>query len=159
MGQAGPYTACAVLARYGYGSGLETAVMGFTGARNDKPPAGMRGGLTPVGETDYAEVADRRNGSLVPYTGLSTYLYASAILDGETTRRTGLNLDRGGQPQDAQRVAGKREWQQVGRTSAKSSPQRMAPSVINSARSRVRRTLSLTPCGFTISHQGLNHGR
>ena len=38
MGQAGPYTACAVLARYGYGSGLEAAVMGFTGARNDKPP-------------------------------------------------------------------------------------------------------------------------
>ena len=62
MGQAGPYTACAVLARHGYGSGLEAAVMGFTGARNDKPPAGMRGGLTPVGETDYAEVAYSRVG-------------------------------------------------------------------------------------------------
>ena len=48
MGQAGPYTACAVLARYGYGSGLEAAVMGFTGARNDKPPGG--GGLTRVGD-------------------------------------------------------------------------------------------------------------
>ena len=127
MGKAGAYTACAVLARYGYGARLEAAVMAFTEPRNDKPPAGMRGGLTPVGETDYAEFADRRNGSLVPYTGLSTYLYASAILDGETTRRTGLNLDRGGQPQDAQRVAGKREWH---RETGKCSPQRMAPSVI-----------------------------
>ena len=150
MGQAGPYTACAVLARHGYGSGLEAAVMGFTGARNDKPPAGMRGGLTWQAGCRYARVAHRRNGSLVPYTGLSTYLYASAILDGETTRRTGLNLDRGGQPQDAQRVAGKREWQQVGRTSAKSSRQRMAPSVINSARSKLRRNFVST---VRIHHQ------
>jgi len=30
----------------------------------------------------------------------------------------------------------------------------MAPSVINSARSRVRRNPSPTPCGITISHQG-----
>ena len=48
MGQAGAYTACAVLARYGYGAGLEAAVMAFTEARNDKPPGG--GGLTRVGD-------------------------------------------------------------------------------------------------------------
>ena len=110
MGQAGAYTACAVLARYGYGARLEAAVMAFTGARNDKPPAGMRGGLTRPGERSYAAVANRRNGSLARLTSLSTYLYASAFLDGETTRRTGLNLDRGGQPLDTRREAGKREW-------------------------------------------------
>ena len=110
MGKAGAYTACAVLARYGYGARLEAAVMAFTGARNDKPPAGMRGGLTRPGERSYAAVANRRNGSLARLTSLSTYLYASAFLDGETTRRTGLNLDRGGQPLDTRREAGKREW-------------------------------------------------
>ena len=128
--------------------------MAFTEARNDKPPAGMRGGLTRPGERSYAAVANRRNGSLARLTSLSTYLYASAFLDGETTRRTGLNLDRGGQPLDTRREAGKREWH---RETGKSSPQRMAPSVIISARSRVRRNPSPTPCGITISHQGLNH--
>ena len=125
-------------------------LMRFTGARNGKPPGG--GGLTRPGGWPYADFAVRRRVSLAKLTDLSTYLYASAILDGETTRRTGLNLDRGGQPQDAQRVAGKREWH---RETGKSSPQRMAPSVINSARSRVRRNPSTTPCGFTISHQGI----
>lgn len=98
MGQAGPYTACAVLARYGYGSGLEAAVMGFTEARNDKPPDGEVGGLTRQGDCLYADIALRRRVSLARLNDLSTSLYASAFLDGETTRRSGLNLDRGGQP-------------------------------------------------------------
>ena len=104
--------------------------MRLQGPETTKPQRGSRGALTPIGVTGYAEIACRRLGSVAGLTSLSTYLYASAILDGETTRRTGLNLDRGGQPLDTQRVAGKREWQQVGRTSAKCSPQRMAPSVI-----------------------------
>lgn len=120
MGQAGPYTACALLARHGYGKGLETAVMALQGPETTKPQRGSRGALTPVGETGYAEVADRRFGSLPRLTRLSTYLSASAILDGETTRRTGLNLDRGGQPLDTQRIAGKREWHRV---TGKCSPQ------------------------------------
>ena len=110
MGKAGAYTACAVLARYGYGARLEAAVMAFTDARNDKPPAGMRGGLTRQGGCLYARVAVRRSSSLARLIPLSTYIYASAFLDGETTRRTGLNLDRGGQPLDTRREAGKREW-------------------------------------------------
>ena len=116
---------------------------------NEKPPLG---GLTLPGEWHYAEVASRRTGSVARLTSLSTYLYASAHLVGETTRRQGLNLDRGGQPLDTRREAGKREWH---RETGKSSPQRMAPSVIISARSRVRRNPSPTPCGITISHQGL----
>ena len=131
MGKAGAYTACAVLARYGYGAGLEAAVMALCAPINEKPPLG---GLTLPGEWHYAEIAVRRTGSLARSTSLSTYLYASAHLVGETTRRKGLNLDRGGQPLDTQREAGKREWH---RETGKSSPQRMAPSVIISARSEL----------------------
>ena len=131
MGKAGAYTACAVLARYGYGAGLEAAVMALCALINEKPPLG---GLTLPGEWHYAEVADRRTGSVARLTSLSTYLYASAHLVGETTRRQGLNLYRGGQPLDTRREAGKREWH---RETGKSSPQRMAPSVIISARSEL----------------------
>jgi hypothetical protein len=120
---------------------------------NDKPPSGMRRGLDVAIGLPYAEFAHRRLGSLVAYTDLSTYLSASAILDGETTRRTGLNLDRGGQPQDAQRVAGKREWH---RETGKSSPQRMAPTVINSARSKLRR-FSVSTVRIHQQSSGLNH--
>jgi hypothetical protein len=95
--------------------------------KNDKPPQVGYGGLTRPGKWPYACFANWRTGSLALLTGLSTFLYASACLVGETTRRHGLNLDRGGQPQDAQRVAGKREWH---RETGKCSPQRMAPSVI-----------------------------
>ena len=109
MGKAGAYTACEVLARYGYGAGLEAAVMRSAAPRNDKPPLG---GLTWQAGCRYARVADRRIGSLAGLTSLSTYLYASAVLVGETTRRTGLNSDRGGGPLNAQRVVGKREPQQ-----------------------------------------------
>ena len=107
MGKAGAYTACAVLARYGYGARLEAAVMALCAPINEKPPLG---GLTLPGEWHYAEVASRRTGSVARLTSLSTYLYASAHLVGETTRRQGLNLDRGGQPLDTRREAGKREW-------------------------------------------------
>ena len=100
-------------------------------SRNDKPPLG---GLTRQAGCLYARVAVRRSSSLARLIPLSTYLYASAHLVGETTRRKGLNLDRGGQPLDTQREAGKREWH---RETGKSSPQRMAPSVIISARSEL----------------------
>ena len=86
------------------------SLMRVTEARNDKPPAGKRGGLTRQAGCLYARVAVRRSSSLARLIALSTYLYASAFLDGETTRRTGLNLDRGGQPLDTRREAGKREW-------------------------------------------------
>ena len=91
----------------GAGKAPTGALMRFTDARNDKPPLG---GLTLPGDWHYAEVADRRTGSVARLTSLSTYLYASAHLVGETTRRQGLNLDRGGQPLDTRREAGKREW-------------------------------------------------
>jgi len=42
---------------------------------------------------------------------LSTYLYPSANLDGETTRRYRLNLDRGSGTLDAQHIVRKREPQ------------------------------------------------
>ena len=108
--------------------------MALQGPETTNPHAGSDGGLTRQGGCLYAEVARRRFGSLVKLTILSTYLSASAFLDGETTRRTGLNLDRGGQPLDTRRIVGKREWH---RETGKSSPQRMAPSVINSARSTI----------------------
>ena len=122
MGQTGPYTACAVLARYGYGARLETAVMALQGVETTSPPAGKRGGLDVAGWQPVRSGCSRRLGSLAGLTRLSTYLSASAILDGETTRRTGLNLDRGSQPLDTQRIAGKREWH---RETGKSSPQRV----------------------------------
>lgn len=86
--------------------------MRFYGARNDKPPLVGSEGLTRLGGSLYADFAVRRRVSLARLNDLSTYLYASAILDGETTRRFGLNLDRGGQPLGTRRIVGKREWQQ-----------------------------------------------
>jgi len=66
MGTGGPYTACALLARYGYGEGLETAVMRLYGPRNDKPP---KGGLTGRGVALTLEVQVKREGIL---TGCSS---------------------------------------------------------------------------------------
>jgi hypothetical protein len=79
---------------------------------NPKTKSPREGGLTRPRERPYAEVADRRTGSLAPLMGLSTFLYASAVLVGVTTRRTSLNSDRGSGPLNAQRVVGKREPQQ-----------------------------------------------
>ena len=101
--------------------------MRLYGIRNDKPPSGGNGGLTRPMIWPYAEFADRRKGIVNLGCTFVNIPHASACLVGETTRRHGLNLDRGGQPQDAQRVAGKREWH---RETGKCSPQRMAPSVI-----------------------------
>ena len=56
MGQAGAYTACAVLARYGYGARLEAAVMALCAPINEKPPLG---GLTGRVGMPYAEIAVR----------------------------------------------------------------------------------------------------
>jgi hypothetical protein len=77
-------------------------------ATNEKPPFG---GLTLPGDWHYARVAVRRSSSLARLITLSTYLYASAFLDGETTRRKSLNLHRGSQPVGARRIVGKRKWQ------------------------------------------------
>ena len=74
-----------------------------TDARNDKPPLG---GLTRQAGCLYARVAVRRSSSLARLIPLSTYLYASAFLDGETTRRKSLNLHRGSQPVGARRQSG-----------------------------------------------------
>ncbi len=101
------------------GKAPEGPLMRLYGARNDKPPFG---GLTLPGEWHYACFANWRTSSLVLLMDLSTYLYASAHLVGETTRRQGLNLDRGSQPLDTQRIAGKREWH---RETGKCSPQRV----------------------------------
>ena len=80
--------------------------MALQGPETTNPHAGSDGGLTRQGGCLYAEVASRRFGSLAKLTILSIYLSASAFLDGETTRRTGLNLDRGGQPLDTRRQSG-----------------------------------------------------
>ncbi len=116
-------------------------------AKNDKPPFG---GLTLPGEWHYACFANWRTSSLALLTGLSTYLYASAHLVGETTRRQGLNLDRGSQPLDTQRSAGKREWH---RETGKCSPQQGGSvSHLISARSTLG-VIRLNRAEFTISHQ------
>ena len=117
-----------------------------TEARNENPPLG---GLTRLRGSLTLKLQFQRDESL---TGCSSPVNhpttpCSGMLVGETTRSIALNLDRGGQPQDAQRVAGKREWH---RETGKSSPQRMAPSVINSARSKLRRSCVST---VRIHHQ------
>lgn len=103
-------------------------LMRFTGARNDKPPAGMHGGLTRQGDCLYADFAVRRRVSLAALNDLSIYLYASAILVGETTRRICLNLDRGSGTLDAQHNVRKREPQQG--NLSKVAHSRMAPKVM-----------------------------
>jgi hypothetical protein len=151
MGKGWGNPGCSGVAAKGWAGKAPTGpLMRFTEARNDKPPAGMRGGLTRQGGCLYARVAVRRSSSVARLIPLSTYLYASAFLDGETTRRTGLNLDRGGQPLDTRREAGKREWH---RETGKSCPQRMAPSVIKShdpveASFRLNRADSPSVIGF-----------
>ena len=64
MGQTGPYTACAVLARYGDGEGLEAAVMALYGPINDKPPCGGNGGLTRLVGSLTLGMLFKRDGSL-----------------------------------------------------------------------------------------------
>jgi hypothetical protein len=115
-----------------------------------KTKSPREGGLTLPGDWHYACFANWRTSSLAPLMGLSTYLYASAHLVGETTRRQGLNLDRGSQPLDTQRIAGKREWH---RETGKCSPQQGGSvSHLISARSTLG-VLRLNRAEFTISHQ------
>ena len=109
MDQTGAYTACEVLARYGYGAGLEAAVMTFTEARNDKPPLG---GLTQAGGWLYSGIAKRGVVRIVAgERGCQHPPPSSGTLVGETTRRVTLNLHRGSQPVGARRIVGKRKWQ------------------------------------------------
>lgn len=84
-----------------------------TEARNDKPPAGLRGGLTWQGGCLTLKLLFERDESL---TGCSSPVNhpttpCSGMLVGETTRSITLNSDRGGGPLNAQRVVGKREPQ------------------------------------------------
>jgi hypothetical protein len=138
MGTAGQSaTGTALAISGGAGKAPKHRLMRFYGPINDKPPSGGRRGLDVAIGLPYAEFAHRRKGIVNLGCTLVNTSYASAILDGETTRRIGLNLDRGSQPLGTRRIVGKREWQPRGRTSVKSCRQRMAPTVINSARSSV----------------------
>lgn len=76
--------------------------------------------------------------------------YSSAVLVGETTRRTSLNLDRGSGPLDTQRIAGKREPHLSNQGKVASTG--MAPSGLSreSYASKARLFLSLPP---GIHHQ------
>ena len=119
-----------------------------------KTKSPREGGLTLPGDWHYACFANWRTSSLAPLMGLSTYLYASAHLVGETTRRQGLNLDRGSQPLDTQRIAGKREWHRV---TGKCSPQQGGSvSHLNLCTIHVRRTPS-QPCRVHHQSSVLNH--
>jgi hypothetical protein len=112
----------------------------------------LKGGLTLPGEWHYACFANWRIGSLASLMSLSTCLYASAHLVGETTRRQGLNLDRGSQPLDTRREAGKREWH---RETGKSSPQQGGSvSHLNLCTIHVRRNPS-QPCRVHHQSSGL----
>ena len=110
MGQAGPYTACAVLARYGYGKGLEAAVMAFYGPRNDKAHQTFMVGLDAAGGLPLRfRYEVERDGSLkdcLSSVNHPTTPNLSGILDGETTRKMTLNLHRGSQPVGARRQSG-----------------------------------------------------
>ena len=75
---------------------------------NEKPPAGT-GGLTGQRGSPYAGIADLAYRGRYWTTPVKSTPMRSGTLDGATTRRNPLNLDRGGGPLDAQRVVGKRE--------------------------------------------------
>ena len=109
MGAAGPYTACSLLARYGYGERLEAAVMGLYGPINDKPPLVGSEGLTRLGGSLTLKLQFERDASLTdcssPVNHPTTPRH-SGMLVGETTRSITLNLHRGGQPVGARRQSG-----------------------------------------------------
>ena len=110
MGTAGQgATGTALAISGGAGKAPKRRLMRFYGPINDKPPSGGVGGLTWQGGCLYADFALRRKGIVNLGCTLVNTSYASAFLDGETTRRSGLNSDRGGGPLNAQRVVGKRE--------------------------------------------------
>ena len=117
-------------------------------ARNDKPPVG--GGLTVGdGPTIFPPRSDGVD-RVMPCASPVKHHVSSAVLVGATTRRTSLDLDRGGGPQDARRDVGKREPHQG--NLAKVADSRVAPSVIDLH----DQALGVTPSGAraesTISH-------
>ena len=75
----------------------------------------------------------------------------SGLLVGETTRSNALNLDRGGGPLDAQRVAGKREPHGESRKVAGS---RVAPCSHNPLYDYLGVISPFNRAEFTISHRG-----
>lgn len=89
--------------------------MRFYGPTNDKPPCGGNGGLTRLVGSLTLELQLKRDGSLTDCSSRvkhpTTPDARLIALDGETTRRANLNLDRGGEPLGAQRIVGKRESQ------------------------------------------------
>ena len=115
MGQTGPYTACAVLARYGYGEGLEAPVMALYGPRNDKAHQAFMVGLDAAGGLPIRFKCEMSVDEIL--TDCSSHVNhpstptCSGTLVGETTHRATLNLDRGSQPLGTRRIVGKREWQ------------------------------------------------
>lgn len=161
MGKARPYTACAVLARYGYGEGLETAVMGFTAPKNDKPPSGGNGGLTrPVGGLTL-ELLFKRDGSLTDCSSPVKHPTTLTARCWENSLRP-VGEERGVALKSVQRppiyghAAHSREACRRTRKLVKSCRQRMAPSVISPCE-WIRPFCAFSPHGFTISHLPLEN--
>lgn len=94
---------------------------------NEKPPAGT-GGLTGQRGSPYAGIAYLAYRGRYWTTPVKSTPMRSGTLDGATTRRNPLNLDRGGGPLDAQRIVGKREPHQG--NLGKVADSGMAPTVI-----------------------------
>jgi hypothetical protein len=99
---------------------------------NEKPRRGP--GLDGAGGWLYSRVAVRGVVTITEVE-IGCQISPTSLLGNSgrvsNAQRT-LNPHRGGQPVGARRVVGKRKWH---RETGKSSRQRMAPSVINSARS------------------------
>ena len=125
---------------------------------NEKPPAGT-GGLTGQRGSPYAVIAYLAHRGRYWITPVKSTPMRSGTLDGATTRRNPLNLDRGGQPQDAQRIAGKREWH---RETGKSSPQRDGSDSHPNPHDLDLGVFRLDPCGnhqqSSALHQFLTSG-
>jgi hypothetical protein len=116
MGKGWGYSSGSAVAVEGWVSKTPTGpVMQFTKDKNDKPPSGGNGGLTWLINSLTLELHLKRDGSLTDCSSLVNHPTTPdarlIALDGETTRRANLNLDRGGEPLGAQRIVGKRESQ------------------------------------------------
>ena len=138
----------------GAGKAPTGALMRVTERRNDKPPLG---GLTQPGVRPYSRDACRGRVKITAGGRSCQQAFTSSL--GNSGRGNNAQSDLKPTPgRPACRCAAyRREAQMAAGKPVKSSRQRMAPSVIISARSRVRRNPSTTPCGITISHQFLNH--
>ena len=135
------------------GKAPKRPLMRLYGARNDKPrvEAGLDGlGWRSLGLGCGSSVmriltdcSSRVNHPTTPK--------CSGLLVGETTRSNALNLDRGGGPLDAQRIAGKREPHGESRKVAGS---RVAPTVINPLHDYLGVITPFNRAEFTNSHRG-----